>query len=253
MSPASGPGLPDADLREAVAVLRSVSAGPPPPPTAALAHLLDVGFEPEVVPLRRPAPRRRWAARAGAGLTAAAASLVLAGTAQALPAAVQDGLADLVGAVTPFEFPRSPASEPPRPPAPTDDPAPSSGPTPSAPAAGPVPDAPGADLPETAAEERTVVGRQERDRRPAAEEAAAESAAESADAAEDAAEDAADETADAAEDAAEDAARAEREAERAQEDAAREAARASEEAAEESADEAAEQAERDAEDAERED
>lgn len=99
------PGPAEPDLQELVRVLRSTGSGPAPRPSAALADLLDTGFEPQVVPLRRPAVRRTWALRATAGLTAAAASLLVAGTAQALPAPLQEGLGDLVGAITPFELP----------------------------------------------------------------------------------------------------------------------------------------------------
>lgn len=236
------------DLQQAVTLVRRMGSGPAPQPTSALAQLLDTGFRPGVVPLRRTASRRTWAARAGAGLSAAVASLVLAGTAQALPPAVQDGLADLVGAVTPFEIPRSgPEPEEIRTPATTREtttPSTTTPPGPAAPAAGPTADEPrderGDEQGDDLVSDRTLAERQARDRQRAAEEAAEESA--------DAAEDAADERADEAEDAAEDAARAEEEAEEAREDAARDAARADEEAAEE----AVEQAERDADDAERE-
>ena len=219
----------DADLQHAVTLVRSLGSGPAPQPTLALAQLLEMGFEPEVVPLCRPVPRRTWAVRATAALTAAAASVLVAGTAQALPAPLQNGVADVVSALTPFELPRPDAPEPASGPAavPADDPSPSPSDVavPSAPAAAPTADTPEQET--EAAEDRTAAAEQERARQRAAEEAAEESQR-------------------AAEEAAENAARASEDAAREREDAAREAARAREEAAEE----AAEQAERDREDAE---
>jgi len=107
------PGPAEPDLQRVVSVLRSTGSGPAPRPSAALAELLDTGFEPLVVPLRRPVVRRPWVLRAAAGLTAAMASLLVAGTAQALPAPLQNGLGDLVGAITPFELPDArPADDP---------------------------------------------------------------------------------------------------------------------------------------------
>lgn len=163
-------GAADADLGQALALVRSLGTAPAPQPSAALAQLLDTGFEPEVVPLRRPVSRRSWAARLGAGLTATAASLLVAGTAQALPPALQDGLADLVGAVTPFELPRSPVPEP----APADVTHPVAPLTPSAPAATPSAAAPTRAAGEDAAEDRTAAEEQEREQQRAAEEAAEE-------------------------------------------------------------------------------
>lgn len=102
-----GGGSNHEDLQQVVALLRSLPSGPAPAPSAALADLLDNGFEPTVLPFRRPsATARRWVARTGTGLVAAAASLVVAGTAAALPAPLQEFVADLVSAVTPFELPR---------------------------------------------------------------------------------------------------------------------------------------------------
>ncbi|MFP5373219.1 MAG: hypothetical protein ACLGI3_21100 [Actinomycetes bacterium] len=99
-------GDADPGLDQALALFRTLADGPAPPPTAALADLLDRGFEPTGVPMRRPTGRRRWAARTGAGLAAAAASVVVAGTAAALPPAMQDTVAGLVSFLTPFELPR---------------------------------------------------------------------------------------------------------------------------------------------------
>jgi hypothetical protein len=229
-------GGDDADLQQAVTLVRSLGSGPAPVPTAALAGLLDSGFEPVVVPLRRSGRGRTWTAAAAGALTAAAAALVVAGTADALPAPLQDGVADLVSAVTPFELPRPGAPDPAPPPtgreAPVGAPAPSVPVTTAPSAARPTEDGAGAererqDAPDDGgSDDRSTAERQERDRQRAAEEAA-------------------DESQRAAEDAAEQAERQRRDAAREREDAAREAARASEEAAEE----AAEQAERDAEDA----
>lgn len=129
----------DVRLDDALSMLRSLTTGPVPQPTEALAALLDTGREPIAVP-PRPAgrPGRRWAARASAVLVSAAASLLVAGTASALPPALQDGVADLVAAFTPFELPRSADAEPaagrPRP-APGDDGAASSPAPPAPPAA----------------------------------------------------------------------------------------------------------------------
>ncbi|MDT0277465.1 hypothetical protein [Blastococcus goldschmidtiae] len=95
----------DPELEHVLGLVRSMGSGPAPRPTAALAELLVTGFEPQAAPIRRPASRRRWSVRAAAGLTAAAASLLVAGTAQALPAPLQDGLAGVVRALTPFELP----------------------------------------------------------------------------------------------------------------------------------------------------
>lgn len=103
-----GAGSGDAALQQAVALIATMSTGPAPQPSAALADVLAHGFVPGPVPLRPSARRpRRWALRAGAGLAAAAASVVVAGTAAALPSPVQDAVADLVGALTPFDLPRS--------------------------------------------------------------------------------------------------------------------------------------------------
>jgi hypothetical protein len=78
----------DPALAEAVAQVRTLGEGPAPRPTAALADLLERGFEPTVVPLRRPtAPHRRWAVRTGTAVVAAAASVLVAGSAAALPPA----------------------------------------------------------------------------------------------------------------------------------------------------------------------
>jgi hypothetical protein len=131
--------LADPALVQAVAQLRTLADGPAPPPTAALAEMLERGFEPTVVPLRRPgAPRRRWAARTGTAVAVAAASVLVAGSAAALPPALQDTVADLVAALTPFDLPRSTPEPDPRPtesvPAeevrPSEAPAPSAVPTP---------------------------------------------------------------------------------------------------------------------------
>lgn len=99
-------GSADPHLEQALALVRTLGDGPAPPPTAALADLMDRGFQPTVVPFRRPSGRRRWAARTGATLAATAASLVVAGTAAALPPGLQDTVADVVSALTPFELPR---------------------------------------------------------------------------------------------------------------------------------------------------
>jgi hypothetical protein len=214
-----GAGATHADLQQAVALLGTLAEGPAPRPNAALADVLDRGFEPTVVPFRRPAvPRRRWAARAGAGLAAAAASVVVAGSAAALPAPVQDTVADLVGALTPFELPRPPAAEDRFEPAgsaehdgaaPSATPEPSAVPSSSAGATGGPTARATDDSPETkhgdAADDSSTAQRQERDRQRAAEEAAEESqraAEEAAEESQRAADDAADEAADAAEDAA---------------------------------------------------
>jgi hypothetical protein len=162
-------GSADADLGQALTLVRSLGTGPAPQPTAALLQLLDTGFTPEVVPLRRPARRRTWAARLGAGLTATAASLLVAGTAQALPPALQDGLAELVSAVTPFELPRSPVAEP----TPTEDTYPVAPPAPSAPAATPSSASPTPEATDKPDEDRTAA--EEREQQRAAEEAAEES------------------------------------------------------------------------------
>lgn len=230
----------DADLRQAVALIATLADEPAPPPSAALADLLDRGFEPTVLPFRRPAgQRRRWAARTGAGLVAAAASVVVAGTAAALPAPLQETVADLVSALTPFELPRPPADEDRVPTGSDEESLPSGSPaatTASTPSA-PVPTEPAARPtggPGRAVEypdDHASPDRQERDQQRADEEAAEESAETAEDAAddaqeaarerEDAAEDAADDSADEAADAADDAADA-------SEDVARNTARASE-------------------------
>lgn len=131
-------GPADPDLQRVLGLLRSMGSEPAPRPSPALAELLTTGFEPAIVPQPRPALRRRpWVLRATAGLAAAAASLVVAGTAQALPAPVQHGLAGVVRALTPFELPDSrstddgpatdgtgtPAGRPPAAPAPAPAPA----------------------------------------------------------------------------------------------------------------------------------
>ena len=218
------PRATDADLLPAVELLRSVASGPAPAPGTALAQLLDTGFEPEVVPLRRPVRRRTWAARAGAALTASAASLLVTGTAAALPAPLQDGLADLVSALTPFELPRPDApEETPRPVSPDDatsSPTPTDVPSPSARATPTVTDEEGAGR--TA--DRTAGGQRTTGAQRPAEEAA------------DASEDAADDAADAA-DAARDREEAAEDAAREREEAARDAAREAEEEADRAEDE----------------
>ncbi len=142
----------DPELQHALGLVRSMGSGPAPRPTAALAELLVTGFAPEAAPLRRPTLRRRWSVRAAAGLTAAAASLLVAGTAQALPAPVQDGLAGVVRALTPFELPSARPSDgstthPPEPATGTgptsDEPAPTQ--APSGPDSGAAAPAPGED------------------------------------------------------------------------------------------------------------
>jgi hypothetical protein len=122
-----GAGSTDPDLHQALALVRTLGDGPAPPPSTALADLLDRGFERTVVPFQRPARGRRWAARSGATLVAAAASIVVAGTAAALPPGLQNTVADVVSALTPFELPR-PTSDDEKP-----APRPSGVPTPSAP------------------------------------------------------------------------------------------------------------------------
>lgn len=112
------PGPVESDLRQLLSVLRSTGSGPAPRPSAALAELLDTGFEPQVVPPTRPAARRPWVLQATAGLTAAAASLLVAGTAQALPAPLQNGLGDLVRTITPFELPGARSADDPSSPEP---------------------------------------------------------------------------------------------------------------------------------------
>lgn len=104
-------GSADPDLEQSLALVRTLGDGPAPPPSAALADLLDRGFQPTVVPFRRPTRRRRWAARTGATLATTAASLVVAGTAAALPPGLQDAVADVVSALTPFELPRQESGE----------------------------------------------------------------------------------------------------------------------------------------------
>lgn len=179
------PGSADADLQRALTLVRSLGTGSAPQPTAALAQLLDTGFEPEVVPRRRPALRRPWAVRVGAGLTATAASLVIAGTAQALPPALQNGLAELVGAVTPFELPRAPVVDP----APADDTRRVAPRTPSAPVATPSSAGPTAEASDEPDGGRAATEGQERAQQRTDEDAAEESeraAEEAADDAEDA-------------------------------------------------------------------
>lgn len=102
------------DLEQAMVALRSLADGPAPQPTAALADLLDHGFVPAPAAVRRPPAQRRrrtWAARVGGMLAAGIASILVAGTAQALPPRLQDVVADLVSALTPFELPRSTADD----------------------------------------------------------------------------------------------------------------------------------------------
>ena len=108
-------GSADPSLEQALALVRTLGDGPAPPPTAALAELLDRGFQPTVVPFRRPTGRRRWAARTGATLATTAACLVVAGTAAALPPGLQDTVADVVSVLTPFELPRPPGEGEPDP------------------------------------------------------------------------------------------------------------------------------------------
>lgn len=100
------------DLHEILGLMRTASALPVPTPTAALAAVLHDGFDP--LPLATAPDPSRWGRRSVrfAAMGAAAMMMTLgAATANALPASVQTGVADIVGAVTPVELPR-PATAP---------------------------------------------------------------------------------------------------------------------------------------------
>lgn len=98
------------ELREIIGLMRTASAVPAPPPTAALAAVLKDGFGPLPVESTPSASRwRRWNVRITAATTAAMLVTLGAATANALPAPIQTAVADVVGAVTPLELPRSSA------------------------------------------------------------------------------------------------------------------------------------------------
>lgn len=98
------------DLLEIVGLMRSAATVPAPPPTAALAAVLDVGFAPlTVASPPRASHWARWSVRITAATAAAAAVTLGAATANALPAPVQTVVAAVVGALTPLELPRPPA------------------------------------------------------------------------------------------------------------------------------------------------
>lgn len=93
------------DLSTALGLLRSVAAGPVPAPHPELAVVLETGFQP--VPVPAPDARQvRWGVRLAVGLAACTGLVLSAATANALPAPIQDAVADTVDAVTPFQLPR---------------------------------------------------------------------------------------------------------------------------------------------------
>jgi hypothetical protein len=99
------------DLHDVLALLRATVVDAAPAPSPALAAALEHGIA--AFPARDVAPRgRRWAVRAAVAATVTAAMGLTAASASALPAPVQSAVADVVGALTPFELPR-PAPRPP--------------------------------------------------------------------------------------------------------------------------------------------
>lgn len=93
------------DLSAAVGIVRNLAAGPAPAPRPELARVLEAGLSP--VPAPTPHVRRvPWAARLAVGVAAFAGVALSAATANALPAQIQDAVADAVDAVTPFQLPR---------------------------------------------------------------------------------------------------------------------------------------------------
>lgn len=100
------------DLREILGLMRTAASVPAPPPSAALASVLEDGFEPLPVTSAPHTSRwGRWSVRLGVATATAMTVTLGAATANALPAPLQTAVADVVGAVTPLRLPR-PAAVP---------------------------------------------------------------------------------------------------------------------------------------------
>jgi hypothetical protein len=110
-----------AGLAAFVAAVRAESDTAAPPPSPALATLLERGLmsapRPAPVPARRPAPARQWVARlAAAGVAAqfalgaglATAAVTAAAAAGVLPSPVQTGVARVVDDLTGIQIPGAP-------------------------------------------------------------------------------------------------------------------------------------------------
>lgn len=95
------------ELREIISLMRTAAVGPAPTPTAALADVLNDGFDP--LPVASSQRGRRWSARVVLAAAAAMTVALGAATANALPAPIQAAVAHVIGAVTPLELPRPPA------------------------------------------------------------------------------------------------------------------------------------------------
>lgn len=95
------------DVAAAVAAVAAVGRGPAPVPSGRLEHVLAEGLPPAAA-ARAATPRRAgrtWVARVAVGLGATLAATMTA-TANALPAPLQEVVADTVRALTPFQLPR---------------------------------------------------------------------------------------------------------------------------------------------------
>lgn len=103
----------EADLQQLLTLLRATAAAPPPVPSAALAAMLAVGFEPPPVTTVAPsfARWRRWGPRVALAATVAITGATGATAANALPSPLQTAVADAVEALTRLDVPR-PAADP---------------------------------------------------------------------------------------------------------------------------------------------
>lgn len=95
------------DLREIIGLMKMASTVPAPPPNAALAAMLDDGFAPlPVEAVQRGSRWGRWGVRIRVATAAAMTVTLGAATANALPAPVQNAVANVVRAVTSLQLPR---------------------------------------------------------------------------------------------------------------------------------------------------
>lgn len=107
----SGRALPGHDdLCDVIGMMQAAAAVPAPTPTPALAAVLDDGFDPlPVVSAASVGRCRRWSARIAVATAVVVTATLGAATANALPAPLQTAVANVVGAVTPWQLPRPPA------------------------------------------------------------------------------------------------------------------------------------------------
>lgn len=97
------------DLHEVVALMRTASTVPAPTPKTTLAAMLENGLAP--LPVGSPQSPSRlasWSVRVAVATAAAMTATFGAATVNALPAPVQNAVADVVGSLTPLQLPRRP-------------------------------------------------------------------------------------------------------------------------------------------------